>query len=108
MWVEGALLHTPTMADDAARSLCVVDCGSGSSRMSKYEVDDDGVVRESRYVPSGTLPTLAPALASGNGKRWVAALADLLQREQCPVVIGTTGGVRAALDRGASRARGRG
>jgi len=82
--------------------LAVVDCGSGSSRMSIYSRHSDNLVHEDRYVPSNNLPTLAPALAAGEHESWIAKLKEILKDEDpnIRVVVGTTGGLRKALAQG--------
>ena len=85
-------------------ALAVVDCGSGSSRMSIYSLhSSDGFVHEDRYIPSNLLPTLAPTLAAGGAEAWVEALAVLVatERDDMRVVVGSTGGLRKAMDDGA-------
>lgn len=85
-------------------ALAVVDCGSGSSRMSIYSLhSSDGFVHEDRYIPSNLLPTLAPTLAAGGAEAWVEALAALVatEREDMRVIVGSTGGLRKAMDDGA-------
>eukprot|EP00937_MAST-01D_sp_MAST-1D-sp2_P001283 g1283.t1 len=87
----------------ALAALAIVDCGSGSSRVSIYSLHaDDGFVHEDRYIPSNLLPTLAPALAAGGADAWVESLAALLAAEKAvmPVVVGSTGGLRKAMDDG--------
>lgn len=71
--------------------------------MSVYSLHpDDGFVHEDRYVPSNTLPTLAPAIAANQHQEWVTKLAELLSCESSAlrVVVGTTGGLRKALSEG--------
>lgn len=84
-------------------ALAIVDCGSGSSRMSVYSLHkDDGFVHEDRYVPSNILPTLAPAMAANQQQQWVDTLTELLSHEDpgLRVVVGTTGGLRKELNEG--------
>lgn len=82
-------------------ALAVVDCGSGSSRMSVYSLHPDGFVHEDKYVPS-SLPTLAPAIGANQHQQWIDKLADLLSFENpaLRVVVGSTGGLRKALSGG--------
>ena len=94
--------HALALAKPSA--LAVVDCGSGSSRVSIYSLHlEDGYVHEDRYIPSNLLPTLAPALAADGAESWVADLARLMavERGDMRIVVGATGGLRKAIDDGA-------
>jgi hypothetical protein len=91
----------------SSKSVCVVDCGSGSTRFSQYSVHTagDGYVHEDRYQPSGVLPTLVSALSGGLAaiQRWVALLKSIVDDDGengMPVIVGATAGVRTALDEG--------
>ena len=80
--------------------LCVVDCGSGSSRFSQYSVDT--FLREDKYVPSGVIPTLVPTLTAGTEamQQWVDRLYEITGESTFPVIVGATGGLRNAIDSG--------
>jgi len=84
-------------------ALAVVDCGSGSSRLSIYSLHgSDGLVHEDRYVPSNILPTLVPAIIKEQHGMWCDKLVEILASEQSMphVVVGTTGGLRKAIAQG--------
>jgi hypothetical protein len=61
---------------------------------------EDGFCHEDRYQPSGVLPTLVKSLAAGTQAEWVETLAALVQGEADKVIVGTTGGLRQALEVG--------
>ena len=88
-------------------TLAIVDCGSGSSRFSLYSIhEDDALLHEDRYVPSGVIPTLVPTLIAGTEamQQWCTQLKGIVEEHgnnsDVPVIVGATGGVRNALDEG--------
>lgn len=85
------------------KRICIVDCGSGSSRASVYSVHEDGFVHEDRYISSGIIPTLAQSLSKGEHLEWVSKLKEVLVEDSATitgVIIGATGGLRKALREG--------
>ena len=92
----------------------VIDCGSGSSRLSKYSYHDDGFIHEDLYIPSGIIPTLADCLSLNNQRQFVNHLKDALMElddgacfgenghlHRINLIVGATGGLRKALEEGA-------
>ena len=89
------------------RTIYVIDCGSGSSRLSKYSYHEDGYIHEDLYIPSGIIPTLALSISSENQHNFVHKLQTALQELDPGVdmsgivlIVGATGGLRKALDEG--------
>ena len=94
------------------RPIYVIDCGSGSSRLSKYSYHDDGYVHEDLYIPSGIIPTLATSISKQKQHNFVhklrAALQDLdpgASLSGIKLIVGATGGLRKALDEGTVTAK---
>jgi hypothetical protein len=84
-------------------AMAVVDCGSGSTRLSIYSVHDDSFVHEDRYLPSNVLPTIVSALrAPSSQQEFIQTLKEVMKEEMhdLPITIGATGGLRKALDDG--------
>lgn len=89
------------------RPIYVIDCGSGSSRLSKYSYHKDGYIHEDLYIPSGIIPTLALSISNENQHNFVHKLQTALQELEASVdmsgivlIVGATGGLRKALDEG--------
>ena len=89
------------------RPIYVIDCGSGSSRLSKYSYHKDGYIHEDLYIPSGIIPTLALSISNENQHNFVHKLQTALQELEAGVdmsgivlIVGATGGLRKALDEG--------
>ena len=89
----------------------VIDCGSGSSRLSKYSYHNDGYIHEDLYIPSGIIPTLAIALSKDKQELFIEDLKNALEKldsnisrpdyfSSMNLTIGATGGLRKALDEG--------
>lgn len=92
----------------------VIDCGSGSSRLSKYSYHEDRYIHEDLYIPSGIIPTIALSLAEDKHMYFIKRLKNALMEldssdykikgcryfDTMKLIVGATGGLRKALNEG--------
>ena len=92
----------------------IIDCGSGSSRLSKYSYHEDRYIHEDLYIPSGIIPTIAASIAEDKHMDFVKTIKNALMDldsndykikgrryfDTMNLIVGATGGLRKALNDG--------